>query len=151
MQNTFDILKKNRQYILQLIDTYGFEQLNSVPKNFANSIIWNIGHLLVTEKTLTYGLSNLEIPLVSAEVVETFRKGTFPADYSVKQWEEIRTVFVQSVEQTEQDYRKGLFAEFKPYTTSIGVYLADIETTIRYILYHEGIHTGVIQSIRKQF
>lgn len=151
MQNTYDILLKNRQYLLQLIENYSFEQINSVPDHFSNSIIWNLGHLYVTEKTLTYGLSDLPIPIVSAELIEMFRKGTFPADYQEKIWDEIKSNFVLSAEQTLSDYKKGLFQKFNPYTTSLGVQLTDIETTAKYVLYHEGIHTGVVQSIRKHF
>lgn len=151
MQNTYDILIKNRQYLLQLIEPYSFEQLNSVPKTFSNSIIWNFGHLLVTEKTLTYGLSNLDIPLVTPEKIEMFRKGTFPISYSKELWEEIKSIFILSLNRTVADYQKGVFHSFMPYTTSIGVNLSDLETTAQYILYHEGIHAGVIQSIRKQF
>jgi hypothetical protein len=151
MQNTYDILIKNRQYLLQLIEPYSFEQLNFVPKTFSNSIIWNFGHLMVTEKTLTYGLSNLEIPIVTVQEIEMFRKGTFPITYQKELWNEIKSNFILSLNRTVADYQKGFFHSFTPYTTSIGVNLSDLETTAQYILYHEGIHAGVIQSIRKQF
>lgn len=151
MTNTFDILRKNREYMLQLIEPYSFEQLNTVPPHFSNSIIWNFGHLLVTEKTLTYGLCNIEIPLVSSTLIEDFRKGTQPSRYSINTWLEIKELFLSSLQRTEDDYDKGVFQQFKPYTTSIGVHLDKIESSFSYISYHEGIHTGVIQSIRKQF
>lgn len=151
MQNTFDILKKNRHYLLQLIEPYSFDQLNSIPDNFSNSIIWNFGHLLVTEKTLTYGLSGLEIPIVSNEYIEMFRKGTKPIPYKEELWNDIKSSFLLSLEKTESDYNVGLFKNFSSYTTSTGVYLENIESTLNYIAYHEGIHTGVVQSIRKQF
>lgn len=151
MSNTFDILQKNREYMLQLIENYSFEQLNSIPENFSNSVIWNFGHMLVTEKILTYGLCNVEIPMVSAQLIERFRKGTHPELYSEATWQEIKNLFLPSLLKTKEDYHLNRFQHFKPYTTSIGVYLDDINTTLQYILYHEGIHAGVIQSIRKHF
>lgn len=151
MYKTLEILKQNRQYLLQLVDNYSLEQLNRVPKNFSNSIIWNMGHLLVTEKILTYGLCNLKLPLVSDEMIHQFRKGTMPVDYSTEVWEEVKNLFLPSLDKTETDYKSGIFINFSPYTTSIGLNLLDVESAAKYIAYHEGIHAGVIQSIRKQF
>ncbi len=151
MYKTLEILKQNRQYLLQLVANYSFEQVNLVPKNFSNSIIWNMGHLLVTEKILTYGLCNLKLPLVSDEMINQFRKGTTPVDYKKEIWDEIKDLFLLSLDQTEADYKNGIFINFLPYTTSIGLNLLDIESAAKYIAYHEGIHAGVIQSIRKQF
>jgi hypothetical protein len=72
-------------------------------------------------------------------------------DYQKEKWEEIKDLFLLSLDKTEADYKNGIFINFLPYTTSIGLNLLDIESAAKYIAYHEGIHAGVIQSIRKQF
>ena len=151
MRNTFDILKKNREYLLQLTNEYCFDDLNKIPHNFSNSIIWNMGHLLVTEKILLYGLSALEIPIITNEMIEFFKKGTHPKKYELNLWENIKDNFISSIDRTESDFNRGIFINFTEYTTSIDVNLKNFEKTAQYIVLHEGIHTGVIQSIRKQF
>jgi hypothetical protein len=80
-----------------------------------------------------------------------FRKGTKPLLYKEELWSDIKNSFVHSLKKTESDYIKGEFKNFAPYITSTGVHLDNIESTLNYIAYHEGIHTGVVQSIRKQF
>jgi len=45
---------------LEYFDNYTLEQLNKIPEGFSNNLIWNIGHIIVTQQVLIYKLSNLQ-------------------------------------------------------------------------------------------
>ena len=61
MENTFKIWETNRKLYLNFLNTYNLEQLNKIPDGFSNNIIWNIGHIVVSQQALVYRLSGLQI------------------------------------------------------------------------------------------
>ena len=78
MDYSFDITLKNRQLLAGIIDKFTLEQLNTIPKGFNNNIIWNIGHSIVTQQLLVYGLSGNEMK-ISTAMKDAYRKGSKPS------------------------------------------------------------------------
>ena len=149
MDYEFDILKKNRKFILEFIDGLSMDQLNRIPKTFNNNIVWNIAHLVVTQQLLCYNFSGLDIS-VSDEMVARFRKGTAPLKLvSEVDFEAYKRMFVELPLQLERDYEIGVFKKYHEYTTSLNVKIIDIDSAIGFNNYHEGIHLGVILGIVK--
>ncbi|AOW21387.1 DinB family protein [Urechidicola croceus] len=149
MKEQFDIINKGRILMLKLIEGYSIEQLNKIPKGFSNNIVWNIAHLVVTQQLLCYKFSGLK-PLISEDMIETFRKGTSPQkDISAEYFEEIKRLFLELPIQFEEDYSKGIFINYTEYTTSVNVTLTDINKAFYFNNFHEGIHLGSILALRK--
>lgn len=149
MKDQFDILLKTRQLILKIIEGYSIAQLNKIPEGFNNNIVWNIGHLVVTQQLLCYKLSNLPM-LVSDEMVDLYRKGTAPQkDISQEEYEEIKKLFLELPLQLETDYTKKVFKTYNEYTTSVNVTMLNIEKATAFNTLHEGIHLGSILALRK--
>ena len=149
MNHQFDILKRNRNMVLKIIDGFSIEQLNKIPKGFNNNIVWNIAHLVVTQQLLCYQFSGLQMA-VSDEMIGLFRKGTAPKkDVSLEEFEMIKKLFLELPIQFETDYSNGIFKSYNEYTTSLDVMLSDIHSAISFNNFHEGIHLGVILALRK--
>ena len=149
MNIEFEILRKSRNSILEIIDGYSIAQLNKVPAGFNNNIVWNIAHLVVTQQLLCYNFSGLDIS-VSDEMVARFRKGTAPLKLvSEVDFEAYKRMFVELPLQLERDYEIGVFKKYHEYTTSLNVKIIDIDSAIGFNNYHEGIHLGVILGIVK--
>ena len=149
MQKQFEILIKSRELILKVIENLTNEQLNKIPKGFNNNIIWNIAHLMVTQQLLCYKFAGLKC-LVSEEMIENFRKGTAPT-YTVLN-DEVNLIiarFQELPKQLKKDYDRGLFDNYKEYTTSVNVTLRNIDDAIYFNTYHEGIHMGIILQLIK--
>ena len=145
----FDILRQSRKLILKIIDGYSIEQLNLIPIGFKNNIAWNVAHLIVTQQLLCYNLSGLPM-YVSEEMVALFKKGTTPEKAITSiEFEKIKEQFISIIDQFEKDYKEGVFKDFNEYTTSVNVTLKDIDSAIAFNDYHEGIHLGIILSLRK--
>lgn len=149
MNNQFDIFKKNRNLILKIIDEFSIDQLNKIPDGFNNNMVWNIAHLAVTHQLLCYRFSDIVVN-VSEEMIDLYRKGTVPSHIvTPKEFEEIKKLFIALPVQFEEDYNKGIFKKYNEYTTSLNVRLTDIDSAINFNNFHEGIHLGVILSLRK--
>lgn len=143
------LLQQTRPLLLRLTDGMSDAQLLAVPPGFSNNILWNLGHLVVTQQLLHYALSGLPM-YVSDELVAQCRKGTSPAGWDrPPDADEIRSLLVDLPDRLVADLEAERFTTFRPYETSVGVTLPDLETALDFNLFHEGLHTGTILSLRK--
>jgi hypothetical protein len=149
MSKNIAVAQVVRQLIAPIFEAYSVEQLNKIPKGFSNNLIWNIAHIIVTEQILVYKLSGLQ-PMVSVELIEKYKKGTCPqGEVSVEEIQQIKELLNSTLIQTQKDYQAGVFKDFQEYPTSSGYILRNVEDALAYNLFHEGIHLGVIMSLKK--
>lgn len=148
MDFTFQVLNNTRAIFSKIIEDYSLEELNKVPTGFNNNIIWNIGHLVVTEQLLAYKLSGLETKL-SDTLINKYRKDTKPeGDVSQFEVDEIKDYLFSNIQNTQTDYNKGIFKTYNAYTVSTtGNTLTNIDEALQFILTHEGIHYGYILAL----
>ena len=150
LTKSIDLLKKERELIFSLIDNLSDEQLLIIPSGYKNNILWNIGHILITQQSLHYFLSRLEM-YISREMMQTFRTGTSPTDWKTQpDIDEIKKLFLELPVKLAEDYEKGIFKDYRPYKTSVGVSLENFEEALAFNHFHEGTHTGIILGIMKQ-
>jgi hypothetical protein len=149
MDHTFAITRRNRELLLKFLDGYTIEQLNKVPTGFNNNLIWNISHIIVVEQMLVYKLSGLDM-MIPQNMVESYMRGTKPErDVTEEEVAEIRSFLFNTIERTQRDYNDRIFRSYQPFTTSNGFTLNSAEEAITFNTYHEGIHLGMMLSIRK--
>lgn len=147
---TVDYTQKSRENFVSLLDAFSVDQLNHIPAGFKNNLIWNFGHVIVTQQLLCYKLSGLEMQ-VSDEQVQVYRKGTRPEHaVSAEEVQDLKQLARQTVDQLRQDLEKGVFREFHEYTTSFGVTLSSIEEAIHFNSMHETMHLGYAMAMRKR-
>jgi len=149
MQQTFDITSKSREILSDFLNKYTLKQLNTIPPGFNNNLIWNIAHIVVVQQMLVYNLSGLPM-MVSPGMVDKYKRGTKPeADITQAEVDEIRTLLFDCIRQTATDHAAGIFKEYRPFTTMTGFQINSAEEAMNFNNYHEGVHTGVMMSIRK--
>lgn len=149
MNSVFEVQKTIREILLKVLDHHSLEQLNKIPDGFSNNLIWNIGHCISSQQVLIYKLSGLPT-MVSDELIAKYRKGTKPeGDVSQGEVDEIRALLSTTLQQTERDFDNKVFVDYNEYTTSLGFTLKNIDGALSFNNYHEGIHTGIVMSIRK--
>jgi len=149
MQRTFEITRTSRKIVSQFLDSYPLEQLNKIPEGFKNNLIWNIAHIVVTQQLLVYKFSGLPM-LVSDELAQKYMKGTKPElDATQADIEEIKSLLSKTIDQTEEDYDNGIFKNYQEYPTSTGFVLRNVEDAMVFNNFHEGLHIGIMMSLRK--
>lgn len=153
MQNNIpyqsELLKTTRSNIQKIMDGYTIEQLNQIPEAFSNNLIWNYGHVIVTQQLLVYRLSGLDL-YISDEMVEKYKKGTKPEGFvSLEEYNQLKGHFEKLPAQTQLDYGVGKFKKFKTYPTSFGLTLNSVEESMLFNNVHEAMHFGNMLAIRK--
>ena len=150
LTQTIKMLKIERQLILKAIENLTVEQLLKIPEGSKNNILWNLGHLVVTQQVLHYSLSRLELN-IPKELISMFRTGTSPAVWKeTPNISELKSLLLTLPDKLLEDYNNGLFKEFRPYKTSTGVELNSFEDAITFNHFHEGTHTGIILGLIKR-
>lgn len=149
MQDTFEVNRTSRKMLSSYFENYTLEQLNKIPEGFSNNLIWNIAHVVVTQQILVYKLSGLPMS-ISDEMAELYRKGTKPErDVTQAEADEIKALLFKTVDQVEADYNSGIFVNYQEYPTSTGFILKSAVGAIEFNNFHEGLHIGIMMSIRK--
>jgi hypothetical protein len=149
MEATFRIWQTSRGLYQNFLDSYSLEQLNTIPVGMSNNLIWNIGHVIVSQQKLVYALSGLPMR-ISDSLFEKYQNGSRPDGKTTQtEVDEIKKLISEMVEKTKADFEAGIFKEFHPYQTKTGFHLGTLKEAIEFNNYHEGIHLGIMMSIKK--
>ncbi len=147
--NAIQVLKTTRKNILSLASKYSDEQLNFIPEGFSNNLIWNMGHVLVTQQLLCYRLAGEECYSANS-IIDAYRKGSRPestADSS--EINMVKQMLSEMVQNTEKDIAAGKFAQYKTYPTSYGITLESFDDAMLFNNVHEGMHLGFMLALQK--
>jgi hypothetical protein len=128
------LLKTTRTNFLNLLNEFSLEQINQIPQGFSNNLIWNFGHLVVTQQILCYKLSGNKM-YISDEVINKYRKGTKPeSDATQEEVEELKKLAFDLIDKFEKDYteNKTMFDAYSEYPTSYNYTLKSIEDAINF-------------------
>ncbi|NRB64048.1 MAG: DinB family protein [Saprospiraceae bacterium] len=147
----FRTLDQSRTNMVKLLSRFSPEQLNAIPNGFSNNLIWNAGHVVVTQQLLVYKLAGLPL-LIDEEWVDKYRKGSKP-DGNVGE-SDIAAIIASmhdTVKQTKADWQAGKFKDqsFTAYTTSYGITLEQADNAITFNNTHEGLHLGAMIVLAK--
>lgn len=150
MHTSLQVTIASRELYQKIMDNCTLEQLNTIPKGFKNNIIWNIGHIIVTQQLLAYKLSGLAM-MVTDEMIAKYQKGSAPqGNVSQEEVEAIKNLLFTTITKTQEDLDNGLFQNYMEYTVSTANFtLKNIEDAMQFNNFHEGIHIGVILQLRK--
>lgn len=149
MKNEFSITRTSREIYRRFFDNYTLEQLNKIPQGFSNNLIWNIGHIVVSQQMLVYMGAGQE-PMVSRELIARYMRGTKPErDVAQEEADEIKNLLFVTIEKSEEDYNNGLFTSYNTRKTELGFELTSVEDAIGFNNYHEATHLGIMMSLRK--
>ncbi len=149
MEIIFDTAIFNRKLMRSFLEELTHEQLTKIPSNFNNSIFWNIAHVLVTQQLLSYKLSGLPIN-INKGLVKKYAKGSSAStDVSMEEIAYVKEHLISTVLKTKEDYNMGIFKLYEPYLTSVDISLNNIDDALKFNAFHDGIHLGVVLSIKK--
>ncbi|MFZ4544646.1 MAG: DinB family protein [Saprospiraceae bacterium] len=149
MKHQIEIMRKTRSSFIYACKDLSIEQLNLIPAGFNNNIIWNFGHIIVTQQGLCYGLSGLP-QKVDKDLIAKFRRGSKPEGFvSAEEYSYLQDLSVSLIDEFEADLKTGIFKEYSPFMTSLRVEVDSFEKAVMFNAYHEGLHLGFALAQRK--
>jgi len=149
MEKLFETALFTRSVMLKALDDMPYDSLVKIPPNFRNSIFWNIAHVLVTQQLLCYKLSGHKIR-IEKSMVEKYGKGSVPTqNIEESDIQYVKDHLLEAMTVTKEDYYKGMFNTYSEYPTSAGIVLKNIDEALIFSAFHDGIHLGVVLSLKK--
>lgn len=149
MNKSIDIIRQPRLFALGLITELSLEQLNHIPTGFNNNIAWNLGHMVAAQQSICYVRGGADIK-VEQEFQDLYKSGTRPERaYTTNDMAIIQTLFTSTLDQLAIDLETDLFDAYTPWTTRYGVPITNVEDAVRFLPFHEGLHLGVINSMKR--
>lgn len=149
MIKQIEILKKTRQYLLGLISELTIEQLNEIPEGYNNNIIWNVAHLIASQQGVCYLRGGLPL-FVKEELFVAYKPDTKPQGIvNAEQIGDIKKLLLSSIDRMQVDYENKLFANNPAWTNRYGVEHSNIDDTINFLLFHDGLHLGYIMALKR--
>ena len=143
------MLRQSRRLTAKAVTGLSEEQLLLIPDGYRNNILWNLGHVAVTQQRLCYKNAGLDL-YIPDDLCEGLKIGSSPADWKEPpDFELIMSYLSDLPDKLEGDCRSNRFDNYREYTTTTGVTMGDIDDAIIFNNIHEGIHLGIILCLRK--
>ncbi len=151
MENVFKFIVDARRAFIDLVDGLSIEELNLIPEGFNNNIIWNFGHIVVSTQTLSYVRTGIYTDTSDVQFVDSYKKGSKPSYFvGPDEIETLKTLAIATIKRIEEDYKKDLFRQIEPFSTSTyGKRLESIEEILITSIGHDNLHFGYAQAQRK--
>ncbi|MFS2190255.1 DinB family protein [Mucilaginibacter sp. Mucisp84] len=149
MKQEFEVIKKPRLMLLNVVKDLSPEQLNHIPAGFNNNLIWNLAHLISGQQGICYTRAGVPI-VVDDKYYTPYRPETKPQSFiNADDIAEVKELLISTIDKMEEDYQMGIFSNYQPMTTRYGVTLSNIEEAIRFLPFHDGLHTGYIMALKR--
>ena len=149
MEKNLETILATRKMFIKLMDGLSIETLNKVPQDFNNNIIWNFGHVIMTQQILCYKLANLPMHVADSYIAK-YSKGSKPESFiDAKELDYLKELAISSVDQLIVDMSNNIFDNFTTYATSFGVELTCIDDVVKFIGMHEGMHIGYAMALKR--
>ncbi|MDF2647352.1 MULTISPECIES: DinB family protein [unclassified Paenibacillus] len=150
----FEELINIRAQTLQALEGLTEELADRIPAGFRNNIRWHLGHIYFVTDYLA--LSQLNIPLHLPEgFTDRFVSGkspldTYPASLPNPTLPELKTLLTEQLDRIRKQYPMDrLNDNVTAINTSTGLALVTPEQSLRYNLYHEGLHFGILSTYKR--
>ena len=142
-------LFQTRKNISGIIRREGIEAMNKIPEGFKNNLIWNFGHVIVSQQLLCYRRSGLPLQ-IDDQLVNQFKNGTKPERwYDQSDLDHLIEVSKETLSIFQEDLNKGIFKSYDKLSTRFGLEITNIEEALRFNIIHEAMHFGQIMAITK--
>lgn len=134
-----------------MLDATTDEMATVIPNGFKNNILWNLGHIYVSQDQLLYSFLG-EQHTVPTHYVNLFRMNTSPADWTggIPSLAELRVSLETQPERLIETFTGRLYERLeKPFKLGPENEFTTLAEMICFANFHEGIHQGVINSIKR--
>lgn len=133
--------------VLNILQDFSLEQINTIPAGFNNNIAWNLGHMHAAQLGILYKRAGLPVDETFYDLYKPDSKPKGPI--TQEQLDDIKSRLIISLDDLEQDFAANIFTNYPTWTTRYGAVISSIDQAIAFLPFHEGLHIGYIMSMRK--
>lgn len=151
MNESIDIIRGARKFLINLIDKISIEKLNEIPVGFNNNLVWNFGHVVATQQILCYRNAGVK-PVIADEFIDKYKSGTRPEGYiDEKEFKIINENLIQAIDKFEEDPTTNMFENYKAFDLKLypGVRINNIGDATKFVCFHEGLHVGYSMALKR--
>ena len=151
MDATMKLFKYNRTSTLILLPKLDESLWDIQPENWPNTIRWNAGHVYAeTERFLND--ADQEYEIIRPDWMDLFLDGTRPSEWTeedqVPSKEEIIKALKEQEKRIETFFEGKLDNKADKVRDLNGTLLDTVNSALQFVTWHEGIHLGVVKSLR---
>jgi hypothetical protein len=148
MNSQIETIRKNRSRLLEQLAGLNTAQFNETPDGFSNNIAWNLGHLVVVQQGVCYKKAGLPTR-ISDDFWRKFAPGSKPGGViGADEIDYVKELLFITLDQLEVDYNKQIFNNYTAWTTRLGDKLNCIDDGLKFLEFHEDLHTRAIIVIK---
>ncbi|MEJ7769842.1 MAG: DinB family protein, partial [Chitinophagaceae bacterium] len=147
MINEIERIQTIRHSLLEFVSDLSTENFNEIPAGFNNNIIWNLAHLTAAQQGMCYLRAGLK-PVINEEYITPFLPGKKPERFITEdEIKLLKDLFVSTLEPLKTDFGNNVFSGYPTWTTRVGVEMRNIEDVIKFLMFHDGLHSGYIMAM----
>lgn len=127
------------------------EIADTMPAGFNNNIRWHVGHIFTVQEQLTFYFAKEPLNLPE-NFKEWFANKTKPADWkeAPPALETLKGLLAEQTFRIKQVFGGRLDEKVpKPFILGDGIQLETIGELLNFTLYHEGVHLGFINALKR--
>ncbi|WP_059049835.1 DinB family protein [Paenibacillus senegalimassiliensis] len=142
----FEQLRTYRSELLSLVDGLSDAEADIIPERFNNNIRWNLGHVLLDQYLWIWVLAKEDV-LIPSGFSEWFGFGTAPSHFTdtTPKLSTLVELLREQPDLIQGRYHDRMEEEFAP--TDMGI--ITIEQVLIRTIFHEGLHIGAIQALKR--
>jgi len=151
MQESIDIMRGARKFLINLIDGISIEKLNEIPAGFNNNLAWNIGHVIATQQILCYRNAGVK-PVIAEEIIDKYKTGTRPDGFiEEKEFKILVQYLLETIDEFEKDSATNMFENYKAFDLKSyhGVGIKNINDAAKFVTFHDGLHVGYSMALKR--
>ncbi|PLR75811.1 hypothetical protein CU633_19015 [Bacillus sp. V3-13] len=147
-----DLYDVYREQTIDLISSITEEQADVIPDGFSNSLRWNFGHILVSQEQSMFNLGMNQSGEISMKTQDAFKRGSSPKDWS------FTPLTLSEIGEQLQEQKERIKSTFSGRLGEPAANVFDLgkQRKLKTLgdlfvgsLWHEGVHQGVIDSIKR--
>lgn len=151
MNESIDIMRGGRKFLINILEGISIEKLNEVPAGFNNNLAWNMAHMIANQQILCYRNAG-EKPVLDDDFIDKYKTGTRPEGFiNEEEFKDLQKNLIATIDQFEKDWEKKKFKnyearEIKSYP---GVKIENIKDAAKFASFHDGLHIGYSMALKR--
>lgn len=149
MKSTMKLFKYNRTSSLILLPKLEEELWDVQPENWPNTIRWNAGHVYAEAEGFLHDADH-QYEITHPEWLDLFLDGTRPSEWEgdIPSKEEIIEALREQETRIETFFADKYDQPASKVRDLNGTLLDTVDASLQFITWHEGIHLGIMKSLR---